>query len=269
MSILQTPENISLFIPYVNASCTKEEIIDIFENREKIGKIKCVDMVAKLNPHNKQFNAVYVHFEHWNTNKNALDFHSKVLNSETEARMTYKNSLYWIVVKNTSKKVNPGERKIRINLNEVPFPTTPSPVVEVKIPDKPTKQKQKTNNYNLYQVSAMETNIKKKLTFEKEKQEKKEKYIVKKNIEPQKNKENNEEFEVSTMDDILSDPKTDHYVIEFIEHIENELDELDEESHLVTVDERYIKTMEAENQYLINLLYSWEQYYRGLRETSA
>jgi len=221
MSALQN--NISLYIPHVYTNYTKERITEVFENKFSIGKIKTIDLVAKLGKNGMTFNAAYIHFEYWYDNDFARALQIKVLDINQEAKLYYEEPWYWIVLENKSKRLIPGERKIRISLDNCESTET----LPLKGPS-PVKILPET-------VYRDETITKNNLNNE----------FMKKY----------EELEISTMDDVLSECP-DQCVIDFIQNIEEE-----EINYLITIDGRYVQELETENknmqmqlQYLQNML---------------
>jgi hypothetical protein len=107
--------NLSLYIPHVFNNLTSEYIANIFESMN-IGKIKCVDLVAKINKCGIAYNSAYVHFDYWYSGPVAENFQARVVDPQREVRIIYDDPWYWIVLENTAKKHIPGERKMRINL---------------------------------------------------------------------------------------------------------------------------------------------------------
>ncbi len=112
--------NISLYIPHVFANISKKMVADTFENL-RIGNVKRVDFVCKRGS-NGDFNAVYIHFNHWCDNVAACNFKDRVLNPNTEARIVYDEPWYWIVLENKRAKVKSSDRKQRINLEALSKP---------------------------------------------------------------------------------------------------------------------------------------------------
>jgi len=104
--------NISLYIPHVFANISKKMVAETFEDL-RIGNVKRVDFVYKRGS-NGNFNAAYIHFNHWYDNVAARNFQERVINPNMEARIVYDEPWYWIVLENKTKKVS--ERKPRINL---------------------------------------------------------------------------------------------------------------------------------------------------------
>jgi hypothetical protein len=108
--------NISLYIPHVFPNFDKEYITNAFKN---IGEVSQIDFVGKQDRNGCVYNAVYVHFNKWYTNKKATTFYESVVDETKEARLCHDDPWYWIVLPNTAKKHISGERKPRIDLGEV------------------------------------------------------------------------------------------------------------------------------------------------------
>ena len=97
-------KNISLYIPHVFPNFDKEYIANAFKN---IGEVSQIDLVAKQDRNGNNYNAVYVHFKKWYTNKKALTFYDSVMDESKEARLCHDEPWYWIVLPNTAKKPAP------------------------------------------------------------------------------------------------------------------------------------------------------------------
>ena len=106
--------NVSLYIPHVFANISKKMVAETFEDL-RIGNVKRVDFVHKRGS-NGDFNAVYIHFNHWYDNVAAHNFQERVISPSMEARIVYDEPWYWIVLENKTKKVDSTKRKPRLNL---------------------------------------------------------------------------------------------------------------------------------------------------------
>lgn len=115
-------KNISLYIPHVFPNFDREYVEKAFKN---IGDVSQIDFVAKQDRNGGNYNAVYVHFTKWYTNKKAITFYDNVVDESTEARLYHDEPWYWIVLPNTAKKYVPGDRKLRIDLGESNVITSP------------------------------------------------------------------------------------------------------------------------------------------------
>ena len=117
-------KNISLYIPHVFPNFDKEYVAKAFKS---IGEVSQIDFVAKQDRNGGYYNAVYVHFKKWYTNKKASDFYDSVVDESKEARLCHDEPWYWIVLPNTAKKHLPGERKPRIDIGESTAISTSNP----------------------------------------------------------------------------------------------------------------------------------------------
>lgn len=72
--------SVSLFIPFAFVHHSADFIKDVIENRVRLGKVKQVDVITKMNStkfHNK-YNIAYVYFEKWNDDENTNEFLKKL-----------------------------------------------------------------------------------------------------------------------------------------------------------------------------------------------
>jgi hypothetical protein len=121
-------DNMSIYIPHVFVNILPDVISKTFEDL-KYGKVKHIDFVDKMDKNGKLYHSVYVHFEYWYDNIACQNFQERVKNPDKEARIVYKEPWYWICLENTStnngnvansKKISgTGERKIKINLDDL------------------------------------------------------------------------------------------------------------------------------------------------------
>lgn len=110
--------NISLYIPHVFPNYSEGMIAKVFEDL-KIGNVKSVDLVSKMGQDGKVYNAAYLHFEYWCDTVAARNFQARVLDPKMEARVVYDEPWHWIVLENKARKYVPGERKPRIDLGDL------------------------------------------------------------------------------------------------------------------------------------------------------
>jgi hypothetical protein len=108
----------SLYIPCVFGHITKDFMIKTIEF-QCLGKVKNIDFVEKMGKNGKTYNAAFVHFEYWYDNIASIHFQERVKNPEKQARIVYSEPWFWPCFENTAKKHIPGERKERINLNDL------------------------------------------------------------------------------------------------------------------------------------------------------
>jgi hypothetical protein len=259
--------NISLYIPHIFANYTKEDVITVFENL--LGKVKNIDFVLKLGKDYKEYNAAYVHFDYWYDTTTARNFQARVLDPNLEARLVYDEPWFWIVLENKAQKYTPGQRKLRIELdtpvkvsNTSMLPiaptlsawTTPSPS-NFACPGAPVKGHNVFDEILLCDTPA-ESNDFMDWTLDTD-------YMEPVNLGDhfeeagwvdeflQNNLPNQEEQafldeqidkEEAILEEIEADMEEDEAAME------------EEDQHLVSIDSRYIQTLEAENLELNNRL---------------
>jgi hypothetical protein len=253
-------KNISLYIPHVFPNFDKEFITNAFND---IGEISHIDFVAKQDRNGCNYNAVYVHFNKWFTNKKAASLYENVVNESKEARLYYDNTWYWIVLPNTAKKHIPGERKPRIDLSEL----------------KNSVEKEEDTNISLMEPSQNVCSDE-SLTLKSEKAAEKEKKAAEKFNEKKakaaKTKAGFDEWDINQItyyqkklderkikfekkwgkieedeqspEVVLPSEEVDASDYEFcaqMDEIEDILEE--EEANLISIDGRYVQQIEAEN----------------------
>ena len=109
--------NISLYIPYLQRNVTEEMIKTVFLE-QKIGIIKRVDFIPKLNKKNQLYNCAFLHFESWFENEKNIKLQLRLKNTEIDTRIIHNNNpmLYWTIKENNSivynLTTNPAEEKV-------------------------------------------------------------------------------------------------------------------------------------------------------------
>jgi hypothetical protein len=114
----------SVFIPRVASKMTADMVSYIFQ-KQQLGNVKHVDLVARMDKRGIPYNQAYVHINNWFINPAALNFQERI-ESGKEARIVYDDPKFWVVLKNTAHKQEMlGGRKVRINieLKEEPTPS--------------------------------------------------------------------------------------------------------------------------------------------------
>ncbi len=88
--------NPSIYIPFVNLSCTEEYISNIFKTL-LIGEVNKVDLIRKdgLTPHYMAF----IHFNYWYDNIASNNLRRKIID-EQNVRIVYNDPYYWVLYKN-------------------------------------------------------------------------------------------------------------------------------------------------------------------------
>ena len=215
--------NISLYIPHVFPNYSEGMVAKVFEDL-KIGIVKHIDFVSKMGKDGNAYNAAYLHFEYWCDTVAARTFQARVLDPKVEARLVYDEPWHWIVLENKARKFVPGQRKPRIDLEPVHTTSTWAQKAALQTPIQPKKQ--------LFQPAA-----------------------------PQKLAQKSTAAAQITPVNLATTP-------EFAEEIMDPeslalLSEMDEceaamgehDCVLVSVDQRYLQTLERENAELHNVIY--------------
>lgn len=108
-------KNTSLFVPHVFPNFTQKYVATAFAD---IGEVDRVDFVAKQDRDGKSYNAAYIHFKKWHDHRFATETLSNIFDNGSTKFYHDDSEYYWIVLPNTAKKHVPGERKPRIDLGE-------------------------------------------------------------------------------------------------------------------------------------------------------
>jgi predicted nucleotide-binding protein (sugar kinase/HSP70/actin superfamily) len=214
-------KNISLYIPHVFPNFDKEYVANAFNH---IGEISQIDFVAKQDRNGNNFNAVYVHFIKWFTNKKALAFYDSVVDESKEARLCHDEPWYWIVLPNTAKKHIPGQRKPTLDLSDMKATSS-----EQKVVGNSVLTTEKTFEDEL---AILEGDIQNSWSEFRKKREKMESIVLPKS----------EEKVEANFDEVAA----------FEAEIEAEMDEIEEfleaeDENLIKIDGRYVQQIEAEN----------------------
>ena len=210
-------KNISLFIPHVFPNFDKEYVAKAFND---IGEISQIDFVAKQDRNGGNYNAVYVHFNKWYTNKKAIAFYDSVVDESKETRFHHDELWYWIVLPNNAKKHIPGQRKPRIDLGESKSISS----ANLDVTPKPAK--------SLLPLLA---------------------FIPEKVCPGAPQKLSYADATVKPLEEVKQSPEVSFdEVADFEPEIDAEMDEIEEfleeeDANLVSVDWRYVKALEDEN----------------------
>lgn len=236
-------KNTSLFIPHVFPNFDKNYVADAFA---KIGEVNKVDFVAKQDRNGKQYNAVYVHFKRWYDNRTASVIQFNI-NMDGSAKFYHDDSdYYWIVLPNTANKHVPGDRKQRIDMDGAKS-------ISVKSVENKTE---KVNEYTCPSAPKKPSNLPKKPSYAEIASEK----PVERNLEPEFEEclellrapievWENEEFEEYL--ELLRAPIEEWETEEEAQMAEMEAEMEAEDENLVSIDWRYVQTIEQENTTLL------------------
>lgn len=245
-------KNISLFIPHVYGNYTSSMVCDIFD-KMNIGLVKNVDFVHKMGSDGKAYNAAYIHFHEWYDNVVARNFQERVLHPDKEARVMYDDPWYWIVLENKGKKHVPGERKPRIDLDAFTELKT-KPTAGFDCGHTPEKEVAKPSPYltpKQFKKAAMDVI-----------------YAPKKAkswanvVQPTPVKLDNhfnEEITQEEMDKAFEEMEEERELNEMMAEMEAEIEM--EDSHLISIDGRYVESLEQDNEMLRSQLAYFQNLY--------
>ena len=93
--------NMSLYIPYLQRNVTEEMISSVFI-QQKIGTVKRVDFIPKLNKKNQLYNCAFIHFESWFENEKNIQLQRRLKNTEVDTRIVYQAHWFWVIKENNS-----------------------------------------------------------------------------------------------------------------------------------------------------------------------
>jgi hypothetical protein len=226
-------KNMSLFIPHVFPSFTEEYVTLAFE---EVGDVDRVDFVAKQDRDGKHFNAVYVHFKKWHNNSYTSEI-QEAMTKNGSTKFYHDDTWYWIVLPNNTKKHASGpERKPRIDIGGYKVINAKSveetPKLSEKVVDQEHENAAKINTITSI-ILEEEDHLSDGFGY----------YCGKRGVE-------------KTLGDIAKkilatlDEPVQPYSSEEAEMDDIEAELAAEDENLVSVDWRYIKTVEEENMYL-------------------
>ncbi len=121
MSIENSSEKLSLFIPHVHYTVTKEFITSVFEQKYKFGKISYIDLVPKITKNGQHYNSVYIYFEQWSSDEETLRFIESVKVHKNDEHVFYNDSYYWIVCQNKFFSTNNMKTPENVNVIKKPI----------------------------------------------------------------------------------------------------------------------------------------------------
>jgi hypothetical protein len=204
-------KNISLFVPHVFPNFNQKYVATAFS---ELGDIDRVDFVAKQDRDGKPYNAAYIHFNKWFNNYSANEMQGKLETSGSTQFYHDDSEYYWIVLPNSTKKHVSGERKPRIDLGELNS-------VSVKTIEKPPNK----------QVAC--PGAPKKSTYAQLFSDKAKTPLT----QPVNLQSEFDQFDAEASEDAIQ-----------MAEIEADLEA--DDNNLVSIDWRYVKTIEEENMYL-------------------
>jgi hypothetical protein len=240
--------SLNVFVPHVFPNFDEEYMTKAFS---KIGVVDHMDFVSKQDRNGKLYNAVYIHFTSWHTNSTATKMRN-ALEAGEQSKLVYDTPWFWVVLPNKGQKWSTTDRKPRIDLDFIGAatdkPATEKPATEKPATDKPATDKPATEK-------PLETS---KVTYaqiigDSSSKEKKKVYpppcarITSRSINiPTFNEEQVEEIVVDEYDAESSEDVAN------MAEMEDAMDALNPDAHLVSIDARYVQTLEHENWFLRN-----------------
>jgi len=234
----------SIFIPHIFENISETFVKNVFEQDLDLGIICDFVREEKIGKDGKNYYSAYILFESWTQNEFTEHFKLSVAKPEG-GKVVYKDDKwFWIVLKNTSKKYFPQERKPRLSFMESPSITLLPPLPPlIKIPVAPAMNPWDRipvihQDFPRVQFSKPLQNLRHISLQE----------LFQEQAEP--------EPELSTSKDEFGYTEEDY---EQMDEIEDELN-----ANLVSVDVNYLRTIEAENQLLRHKLLCMQSYVNSL-----
>ena len=262
----------SLYIPHIFANFDKDFVASVFE-KLNIGKVKNIDFILKTNGQGKEYNAAYIHFEYWHDTIAARNFHSRVVNPNEEARIVYDEPWFWVVLENKARKYVPGERKPRIQLDEL-APKKPKVYIPEEEPITTMEVVEDSKYEGEMDVEVDDTSSVVSMEMNQEEEEDAEKMQLEEDNNMEWIQQVIEEKQMNEIEaEIEEDERNYDEIADAIEEEENRLmeveamienDEQNEDQNMIFIDGRYVQTLEQENatiwQEIIALRMQLQQY---------
>lgn len=262
----------SLYIPHIFANFDKDFVASVFE-KLNIGKVKNIDFILKTNGQGKEYNAAYIHFEYWHDTIAARNFHSRVVNPNEEARIVYDEPWFWVVLENKARKYVPGERKPRIQLDEL-APKKPKVYIPEEEPITTMEVVEDSKYESEMDVEVDDTSSVVSMEMNQEEEEDAEKMQLEEDNNMEWIQQVIEEKQMNEIEaEIEEDERNYDEIADAIEEEENRLmeveamienDEQNEDQNMIFIDGRYVQTLEQENatiwQEIIALRMQLQQY---------
>lgn len=229
--------SLNVFVPHVFPNFDEEYVTKAFS---KIGVVDHMDFVSKQDRNGKLYNAVYIHFTSWHTNSTATKMRN-ALEAGEQTKLVYDTPWFWVVLPNKGQKWSAADRKPRIDLDFIGAaekPATEKPATE-KPADKPADKPLETNKVTYAQIIGDSSSEEKKKVYPPPCAR-----ITRSTNIPTFNEEEAEEFDEY-------DAESSEDVANMAE-MEDAMDALNPDTFLVSIDSRYVQTLEHENFYLRN-----------------
>jgi regulator of replication initiation timing len=114
-------QDLSLYIPYVTLEFSKEYITGVFE-AAGFGIVSRVDLVRKTDSFGNEYNIAYVHFAEWFDNDYTRRCQVSILSFHGTKIAINDAPFVWSVRENKAVRRVSGQRKLRLNLSDIPAP---------------------------------------------------------------------------------------------------------------------------------------------------
>jgi hypothetical protein len=102
MSSIQSVTIPSIYLPHVHATDSKEFVLEVLENKFKLGVISKIECIPKINQTDgHEYYSCFVFFESWGTGENASYVLSRLLCNE-QTKIKYSGDKYWVICMNQS-----------------------------------------------------------------------------------------------------------------------------------------------------------------------
>ena len=102
MSSIPTNSIPSIYLPHVHDTDSKEFVIDVLENKFKLGVISKIECIPKINQTDgHEYYSCFIFFESWGTSENASYVLSRLLCKE-QTKIKYSGDKYWVICLNQS-----------------------------------------------------------------------------------------------------------------------------------------------------------------------
>ena len=125
--------NMSLFVPHMNLTVTKEQVASIFA---QFGEIERIDFVYKKTGDKGGHNAAYIRFANWHDTEDNRAFQQKLTTGNNRCQLPYDDKWFWIVLEN--KKMT-KHAELKTPPRKVKFMPPPPPNTPKKIMKRPKK----------------------------------------------------------------------------------------------------------------------------------
>ena len=230
----------SLFIPHVFNYISSERIQHVVETY--LGKVSRIDIVSKSTMDGNYYNSAYIHMSQWYDTQTVANFQESIKNPDKQSKLIYNEPYYWIILENTSKnmKPNPLKRKLTLDLeccdtksyNEEDTYKEQDTTLQKNMNPPIAPRKQKTQQMTNNDFSKL--------------------YNTKKILFPSFDSDQQKENFMNKIEELIA---------------EDEIHECEEDKYLVSVDSRYIQSLEQNVKDLsetASMWYSEACHYFGL-----